>query len=164
MCCKLNLDLIFTKIKSAWVLIVIYNHTFKNNMKTVDSRLLTNRETVKQRNGSNYNTSSQKTYEGLGLKKSNWRSRGLKNSCVKYQRLVIPRLILQKPSLQNKTPYFLLFLPSFVFQFLLVYLLRTPSGGDPTSTSGRSNQLCWASLPLNPLATGLMGHSSTTVE
>lgn len=51
-----------------------------------------------------------------------------------------------------------------LFQSLVVYLLRTLSGGDPMSTWGRSSQLCSASLRLKPLATGLTGHSSTTVE
>lgn len=54
-------------------------------------------------------------------------------------------------------------LPS-IFQSLVVYLLRTLSGGGPMSTWGRNSQLCSASLPLNPLAIGSMGHSSTTVE
>lgn len=50
------------------------------------------------------------------------------------------------------------------FQSLVVYLRRTLCGGDLMSTWGRSSQLCSASLPLNPSATGLTGHSLTTVE
>lgn len=50
------------------------------------------------------------------------------------------------------------------FQSPAVSLLRTLSGGDPTSIWGRSSQLCSASLPLNPSATRLTGRSLTTAE
>lgn len=50
------------------------------------------------------------------------------------------------------------------FQSLVVCLLRTPSGGAPMSISGRSSQLCSASLPLNPSATEWMAHWLITAE
>lgn len=62
-----------------------------------------------------------------------------------------------------------LFMHSFIstvwpFQSPAVSLLRTLSGGDPTSIWERSSQLCSASLPLNPSATRLTGRSLTTAE